>query len=85
VPISNGEASVERVIAAARRVRNQLPNGATWDGISNLPMDEQAFQSLAADRDPNAPAVGPAAPAARPARAVPPAAPPAAAPRKTGT
>ena len=87
VPISAGEASVERVIASAQRVQNHLPAGSTWDGISNLPMDEQAFQKLAADRDPNAPAVVPApaasgvvparTPAPAPAQAVTPA-------RKTG-
>lgn len=85
-PVSNGEGTVERVIASAKRVQNHLPKGATWDGVSNLPMDEQSFQNLAADRDPNAPAVTKPAPAAaQPTSAPAPAAPPSAAPgRKTG-
>ena len=57
VSISRPDATVEQVMAAASRVQNHLPTGATWDGVSNLPMDEKAFQSLAADRDPNAPSV----------------------------
>ncbi len=89
VSISLGEASVEQVMTSAKRVQNQLPKGSTWDGVSNLPMDEQAFQSLAADRDPNAPAVAPGAAksatapsATAPATTTPPVTAP---PRKTGS
>lgn len=77
VPISTGDASVERVIADATRVQNHLPTGATWDGLSNPPMDEASFQSMAAERDPNSPTVGSGAAAAKPAAEQ---APPAAAP-----
>jgi L,D-transpeptidase ErfK/SrfK len=55
VPISAGEASFEQVVAAAPRVLNQVPRGATWDGKSDLPVDEATFQELLTDRDPQAP------------------------------
>ena len=70
VSISRVDASVEQVVASAKRVQNHLPLGATWDGVSNLPMDEQAFARLAADRDPNAPSVT-AAPTVKPAAPLP--------------
>ncbi len=60
VSISAADASVEQVLAAAPRVQNRVPAGATWDGRSNLPMDEQSFQQLLSDSDPEAPASSPA-------------------------
>jgi L,D-transpeptidase ErfK/SrfK len=62
VAISAGEKSFEQVVAAAVRVQNQVPVGATWDGQSDLPVDEATFQELLTDRDP---AQKPAAPAPR--------------------
>jgi hypothetical protein len=52
VAISAGEASFEQVVAVAPRVANQVPAGATWDGKSDLPVDEATFQELLTDRDP---------------------------------
>ena len=58
VSISSVDANVDQVIAAAPRVQNHVPAGATWDGKTNLPMDEQTFQQMVSDSDPNAPATG---------------------------
>jgi L,D-transpeptidase ErfK/SrfK len=65
VPITQSAASLEAVLAAAPHVQNVLPEGASWDGTSDLPMDEATFKQMASDSDPGSP---------------PPAAPPAAAP-----
>ncbi len=54
--ISEGGESLEQVIAAAARVRNAVPEGASWDGKTDLPLDEAAFQEMLSDRDPAAPA-----------------------------
>jgi L,D-transpeptidase ErfK/SrfK len=52
-------------VAAAHRVRNELPEGATWDGKSGLLVDEKQFAEMMGSREPE------------PAAATPPAAPPA--------
>jgi L,D-transpeptidase ErfK/SrfK len=54
--ISEGGESLEQVVAAATRVRNAVPEGASWDGKSDLPVDEATFQEMLSDRDPAAPA-----------------------------
>lgn len=59
VAVAAGEASLEQLVAAAPRVRNEVPANATWDGESDLPVDEASFQELLSDRDPQSP--GPAA------------------------
>jgi hypothetical protein len=59
VSISKPGASFEQVVADAVRVQNRLPIGATWDGKSNLPMDETTFRQMVSDSDPQAPAVSP--------------------------
>jgi hypothetical protein len=33
-------------------VQNRLPDGASWDGKSDLPVDEKSFQEMLSDRDP---------------------------------
>jgi len=40
-------------------VQNALPVGSTWDGKSNLPMDEQSFQQLVTDSETETPANSP--------------------------
>jgi len=60
VSISAPDATIEQVLAAAPRVQNALPAGSTWDGKSNLPMDEQSFQQLVTDSETEAPANSPA-------------------------
>ena len=59
VSVSAPDATVEAVLAAAPRVQNRVPAGATWDGKTNLPVDEQTFQQMLSDSDPQAPATSP--------------------------
>jgi len=49
VPVTETYASVDGVLAAAPRVENELPRGSTWDGKSDLPMDEASFKQLFSD------------------------------------
>jgi L,D-transpeptidase ErfK/SrfK len=53
--ISEGGESLEQVVAAAGRVRNAVPAGASWDGKTDLPVDEATFKEMLSDRDPAAP------------------------------
>ena len=52
VPVTLTHASVEQVLASATKVENQLPAGASWDGKSDLPMDEKTFNQVMGDQDP---------------------------------
>jgi L,D-transpeptidase ErfK/SrfK len=61
VPVTVNDASVDKVLASATLVENQLPAGASWDGKSDLPMDEKTFDQIMGDSDPQehlAPAPG---------------------------
>jgi L,D-transpeptidase ErfK/SrfK len=62
VAVSADDASLEQVLAAAPRVQNVLPEGSTWDGKSDLPMDEASFNQILSEIEPGKPAPG--APAA---------------------
>jgi len=74
VPITRSDASAEGVIAAAVRVQNVLPEGSTWDGQSDLPMDEAAFKQMVGEVQPDSDAAAPAPAAeAKGAKARPPA------------
>ncbi len=53
--ISEGGDSLDHVVAAATRVRNAVPAGASWDGKTDLPVDEATFKEMLSDRDPSAP------------------------------
>jgi L,D-transpeptidase ErfK/SrfK len=55
VPITDSAATVEQVLAAAPRVQNVLPEGSTWDGKSDLPMDEASFKQMLSEIEPAAP------------------------------
>jgi L,D-transpeptidase ErfK/SrfK len=84
VSISGSGDDVNLLVASAIRVQNVVPPGASWDGKTDLPVDEATFRSMLSDRDPQAsPATGgSAAPAAAaPANGTA----PATAPAKTGT
>jgi len=37
-------------------VQNVLPEGSTWDGQSDLPMDEASFKQMLSEIEPGAPA-----------------------------
>lgn len=53
VSISRVDATVEAVVAAAPRVRNAVPLGATWDGVSNNQVDEATFNTMLMDEKPD--------------------------------
>ena len=57
--------SPDAVVASARKVRNELPDGATWDGTTGLLVDEKQFAEMIGAREP-AIAPAPAAPTAPP-------------------
>jgi L,D-transpeptidase ErfK/SrfK len=52
VPITAADATVEQILAAAPRVQNVLPEGSTWDGKTDLPMDQAAFQQILSEIEP---------------------------------
>jgi L,D-transpeptidase ErfK/SrfK len=53
VSITQSDAGVEQILAAAPRVQNVLPAGSTWDGKSDLPMDEATFQQMLTEKEPD--------------------------------
>ena len=71
VPVSRrSEATLAAVLADAPRVRNALPVGATWDGRTELLVDERQYAEMIGQKEPDATAAAPAAaPGVRPARA----------------
>jgi len=63
VAVSRADASLDEVLASAPKVQNRVPDGATWDGKSDLPPDEASFREMLSDRDPQeAPLRPPAVP-----------------------
>lgn len=44
--------ALDAIVAAAPRVQNVLPTGATWDGRTELLVDEATFDAILNDRDP---------------------------------
>jgi L,D-transpeptidase ErfK/SrfK len=52
VPVSLADASLDQVLASATKVQNRVPDGATWDGKSDLPMDENTFRQMMSEVDP---------------------------------
>jgi L,D-transpeptidase ErfK/SrfK len=62
VPISLADGSVEQILASAQKVQNRLPEGSSWDGNTDLPMDEATFRQVISDMQP--PDAGAAAPGA---------------------
>jgi len=52
VAVSRADASLDEVLASAPQVQNRVPEGATWDGKSDLPPDEASFREMLSDRDP---------------------------------
>jgi len=51
VSVSGGPDKLENIIATATIVQNKVAPGATWDGVSDLPVDEATFQQLITDRE----------------------------------
>lgn len=62
VAISEPGAGLEQVLAAAPRVQNRVPEGSTWDGQTDLPMDEATFRQVISDMEPPKPGGAPGAP-----------------------
>jgi L,D-transpeptidase ErfK/SrfK len=52
VPVSLVDSSIDQVLAAATTVQNKVPDGSTWDGKTDLPMDEGTFRQMMSDVDP---------------------------------
>ena len=51
VSVSGGPDQLDHIIATATVVQNKVAPGATWDGLSDLPVDEETFQELVSDRE----------------------------------
>jgi L,D-transpeptidase ErfK/SrfK len=49
VPVTDPSASTAQVLASAPRVENRLPDGSTWDGKSDLPMDQKTYQQIVSE------------------------------------
>ncbi|HET9864292.1 MAG TPA: L,D-transpeptidase family protein [Steroidobacteraceae bacterium] len=67
VSVSGGPDSLENIVVTATLVQNKVAPGATWDGISDLPVDEATFQELVSDREPSVESAAAAATPAKPA------------------
>ena len=52
VPITRSDASVDAIVANSPHVQNVLPEGSTWDGRSDLPMDEATFNKMVSEIQP---------------------------------
>jgi L,D-transpeptidase ErfK/SrfK len=62
VPISLADSSLDTVLAAAAKVQNHVPDGSTWDGKTDLPMDEGTFRQMMSEVEPGSSGATPAAP-----------------------
>jgi hypothetical protein len=58
VPITSADASLEQVLAAVPHVQNVLPEGSTWNGSTDLPMDEDTFKQMVSEIEPGSAAPG---------------------------
>ena len=66
VSISGGPDSLVAIVAGATLVQNKVAPGATWDGVSDLPVDEATFKELMSDREPAVEATAAPAPVTKP-------------------
>jgi L,D-transpeptidase ErfK/SrfK len=51
VSVTGGPDQLDAIVANAAVVQNIVAPGATWDGVSDLPVDEATFQELVSDRE----------------------------------
>src|ERR1700683_923306 len=58
VPVTVSGAPLEQLRADAPRVQNVLPPGSTWDGKTDLPMDEGSFRQILSEIQPGTPVPG---------------------------
>jgi L,D-transpeptidase ErfK/SrfK len=67
VSVTGGPDQLDQIVASATIVQNKVAPGATWDGLSDLPVDEATFQELVSDREPSVEsAAAAAAPSTKP-------------------
>ena len=55
VPVTVAGLNLDQVLAAANKVQNHVPEGSTWDGKTDLPMDEGTFRQMMSEVEPNSP------------------------------
>jgi hypothetical protein len=60
VPISLADGSLDKVLASVSTVQNRVPDGSTWDGKSDLPMDEATFHQMISEIEPGSKGGAPA-------------------------
>ena len=66
VSVSGGPDQLDSIVSGATIVQNKVAPGATWDGVSDLPVDEATFQELVSDREPSVESAAAAAAPANP-------------------
>jgi L,D-transpeptidase ErfK/SrfK len=79
VPVSvmkRDAASLDTALASAIKVRNEIPEGATWDGSTGLLVDEKQFAEMIGEREPGTSAQSRAGTTGTTPPAAPPNAPP---------
>lgn len=59
VPITLADGSLDAVLAAATKVQNHVPEGSTWDGKTDLPMDEGTFRQMMSEVEPGSSGASP--------------------------
>jgi L,D-transpeptidase ErfK/SrfK len=52
VPITVTDATLDTVLAAAKKVDNMVPEGSNWNGQTELLVSEQQFEQMLSDREP---------------------------------
>jgi L,D-transpeptidase ErfK/SrfK len=52
IPVSGENATIEQVLADARKVENRIPDGANWDGKVTIGVNARDFQEMISDSDP---------------------------------
>jgi L,D-transpeptidase ErfK/SrfK len=62
VSVTGGPDQLDAIIANAKIVQNKVAPGATWDGLTDLPVDEATFQELVEEREPSVESAAAAAP-----------------------
>lgn len=61
VPVMKGDGiAIDQVLAQTAVVQNVVPPGATWDGKTELLVDEAQYNEMIGEREDSAPAVAPA-------------------------
>jgi L,D-transpeptidase ErfK/SrfK len=61
VPVSGALESVDAVLAAAPKVQNRIPPGSNWSGDDERDADQQSYQQLLSEREPQKAAPAPVA------------------------